>query len=72
MTNKRIQETLTVEDIIEILQISRTGAYQLINDNPPFTVKTIGRIKRISAKSFFDWLDGIDDNKNEVPSAKIA
>ena len=72
MTNKRNQETLTVEDIIEILQISRTGAYQLINDSPPFTVKTIVRKKRISAKSFFAWLDGIDDTKNEIAPAKIA
>lgn len=72
MTNKRNQETLTVEDIIEILQISRTGAYQLINGNPPFMVKTIGKLKRISAKSFFSWLDGIDEHRNKLSEDKIA
>jgi hypothetical protein len=71
MTNKRNQEALTVKDIIEILQISRTGAYLLVNENPPFTVISIGKSIRIPAKSFFAWLDGTPPEKPN-PTSKIA
>lgn len=74
-TNKRTQELLLVEDIIEILQISRTNAYQLIHNHPPFKIITIGRLKRIHAKSFFTWLDGETDCSESIihhTSAQIA
>lgn len=59
MQNYREKHALTAEDVASILNIGRTKAYQFINDNPPFQVVSVGSLKRISAQSFFHWLDGV-------------
>lgn len=46
----------TVRDIQEILKISRTAAYDLVNGNH-FPVKHIGRSIRISRTAFEKWLN---------------
>lgn len=61
MQNKREQETLFVNDLIEILQISRNSAYELVKNDPPFRVLSIGRTLRIPSRPFFAWLDGLPD-----------
>ena len=72
MTNKREQETLFVNDLIEILQISRNSAYELVKNNPPFRVLSIGRTLRIPSRSFFAWLDGLSENSLDVSSLPKA
>lgn len=46
----------TVEEISEILDISRTAAYELVKSNQ-FKVVRIGATIRISKPSFDAWLD---------------
>ncbi len=49
-----------VEDIQNILQISRTAAYALVKEEPPFHVVRFGsknNIIRISKESFDRWLN---------------
>jgi hypothetical protein len=48
---------LDAKKIQDILKISKTAAYSLLM-NPPFKVVRIGRIKKVSRDSFFDWLEG--------------
>ena len=72
MQNKREQETLFVNDLIEILQISRNSAYELVKNNPPFRVLSIGRTLRIPSRSFFAWLDGLSDDLLDDPSLPKA
>ena len=45
----------TVRDIQEILKISRTAAYQLV-DGTHFPVKRIGRTIRVSKEAFEKWM----------------
>lgn len=52
-TRKR---TYTVDEIQDILEISRTAAYNLVKKNLFRSVRVGGHI-RISKKSFDEWLD---------------
>ena len=72
MQNKREQETLFVNDLIEILQISRNSAYEPVKNNPPFRVLSIGRTLRIPSRPFFAWLDGLSDDLLDDPSLPKA
>ncbi|NCC87764.1 MAG: DNA-binding protein [Clostridia bacterium] len=50
------KRTYTVDEIQDILNISRTTAYELVKmDN--FKVIRVGRTIRISKRSFDEWLD---------------
>lgn len=50
------KRTYTVDEIQDILNISRATAYELVKtDN--FKVIRVGRTIRISKKSFDEWLD---------------
>ena len=53
------KRTYSVQEIADILQISRSMAYSLCKDAPFKTVK-IGKYVRISKPSFDDWLDNIN------------
>lgn len=46
----------SVDEIAEILQISKGSAYELIKEGEFNTVR-IGSAIRVSKKSFDDWLD---------------
>lgn len=48
--------TYKVEEIAEILSISRTSAYNLVKEGH-FKVVRIGNAIRVSRKSFDEWLD---------------
>lgn len=50
------KRTYSVQEIAEILQISRSMAYNLCRQSLFKTVK-IGKYVRISKPSFDDWLD---------------
>lgn len=60
-TNLQIQagsekRTYSVQEIADILQISRSMAYNLCRQSLSKTVK-VGKYVRISKSSFDDWLD---------------
>lgn len=55
--NKRVY---TVKEIAEILGISKTMAYNLVNEGIFKTVR-IGAAIRISKKSFDEWLDALNN-----------
>lgn len=50
------KRTYTVDEIQDILEISRTAAYNLVKKNLFRSVRVGGHI-RISKKSFDEWLD---------------
>lgn len=50
------QKTYRVEDIMQILDIGRNSAYNLVKENH-FKVTRIGTAIRISRKSFDEWLE---------------
>lgn len=50
------KRTYTVDEIQDILEISRTSAYNLVKKNY-FRYVRIGGTIRISKKSFDEWLD---------------
>lgn len=52
-----LPEALTPSHIQRILGIGRRQTYELM-ENPPFHVVKVGRLYKISKKSFFNWLDG--------------
>ena len=59
MTVERIndtQKTYRVEDIMQILDIGRNSAYNLVKENH-FKVVSIGTAIRISRKSFDEWFE---------------
>ena len=61
MTVERIndtQKTYRVEDIMQILDIGRNSAYNLVKGNH-FKVIRIGTAIRISRKSFDEWLESL-------------
>jgi len=49
-------ELLTIQEIQNILKISRTKTYQLINNNEFPTIK-FGKVIRIDKKDFINWLE---------------
>lgn len=55
-TNQFEKRTYTVDEIQDILGISRTSAYNLVKKNAFHSVRIGGSI-RISKKSFDEWLD---------------
>lgn len=54
--NENIDGVLTVEEVEEILRISRTKAYEFVNSGA-FPIKKIGRTIRVPKKSFYEWLN---------------
>ena len=55
-----VKKTYTVQELMQILSIGRTKAYELCNSDCFKTVK-IGRIIRINKSSFDDWFTNIND-----------
>ena len=58
------KSTYSVEEVREILGISRRKAYDLCNSDI-FKVIRVGRALRISKASFVHWLDGCEQNGGE-------
>lgn len=56
--NYREKKTYSVQEIAEILQISKTKAYELCK-NPDFRIIRLGRTIRVSKASFDAWLDNL-------------
>lgn len=54
----REKKTYSVQEIAEILQISKTKAYDLCK-NPEFRIIRLGRTIRISKASFDEWLNNL-------------
>jgi len=52
------KKTYSVHEIAEILQISKSKAYELCRE-PEFKVVRLGRTIGISKASFDDWLDNL-------------
>lgn len=53
----QLPEVLTPKDIQNILQIGKKQTYEMM-ENPPFHVVRVGRLYKISKKTFFKWFDG--------------
>jgi len=51
-----IDGVLTIEEIGELLKISRTKSYELANSGE-FPVRRIGRSLRVPKRSFYEWLN---------------
>jgi excisionase family DNA binding protein len=60
------REVLLVEEVAEILGISRSKAYAWVNETTPFTVLKCGRSIRIPKQTFYAWLNAKTDTLNEV------
>lgn len=54
-TNPKGKEFLRVEDLMEILDISQSTAYNFMND-PDFPSMNLGTIKRVRREAFYKWL----------------
>ncbi len=54
----RDKKTYSVQEIADILQISKSKAYELCKQ-PDFKLVRLGRIIRISKPSFDDWLNNL-------------
>lgn len=55
-SDSSVIKTYRVEDIVRILDISRSAAYNLVREGHFKTVR-IGSAIRISRKSFDEWLE---------------
>ena len=55
-----VKKTYTVQEIMEILSIGRTKAYELCHSGLFKTLK-IGRVIRINKASFDDWFNKSDE-----------
>ena len=53
-----IPVAITVQEIADILQISKTKAYDLCK-NPEFRIIRLGRTIRVSKASFDEWLNNL-------------
>lgn len=53
------KKTYSVLEIAEILQISKSKAYELCRQQPEFKVIRLGRTIRISKASFDGWLNNL-------------
>ncbi len=61
-TTRNEKKVYEASDIMEILGIGRSKAYEFLrdvcdSDTPPFQVIKIGRLVRVPKKSFDEWLD---------------
>lgn len=54
----REKKTYSVQEIVDILQISKTKAYDLCK-NPEFRIIRLGRTIRVSKASFDEWLNNL-------------
>lgn len=57
LNREDLPEVLTPKHVQEILQIGKKQTYEMM-ENPPFHLVRVGRLYKISKKTFFDWLDG--------------
>jgi excisionase family DNA binding protein len=57
MDVKKTTETLTVQEVREILQLGTNSAYNLIHSKS-FPVRKVGHTYRIPVKPFLVWLEG--------------
>lgn len=67
----RQAEVLTAREVQEILKVRNKTVYRLFVGNCPFRVVKIPGVYRIHAKSFFEWLDGKEDQKTPNNAKKV-
>jgi len=61
-------ELLTIGDLIERLQLSRTSIYKLINKGLPSIM--IGRSRRFRLEPVMNWIEGLNDKPAKKPAKK--
>ena len=67
----RQAEVLTAREVQEILKVGNKTVYRLFAGGCPFRVVKIPGGYRIHAKSFFEWLDGKEDQKTPKNAKKV-
>ena len=67
----RQEEVLTAREVQEILKVGNKTVYRLFTGDCPFRVVKISGGYRIHAKSFFEWLDGKENQQNQQTPKKI-
>lgn len=55
-----VKRVYTVSEMMGILSISKTAAYNFVKGNPPFKVLRVGDSYRINKESFDKWLNSDD------------
>jgi DNA binding domain, excisionase family len=53
------KKTYTVEEVMNMLTIGRSKAYELCNSGH-FTIIRVGRVIRVNKSSFDDWLNNVN------------
>lgn len=61
MNNKKISAVYNVQDLMQILDIGRNSAYNLMKQNL-FPIVRIGKNIRIPKEPFENWLNNISSN----------
>ncbi|WP_370295198.1 helix-turn-helix domain-containing protein [Rossellomorea marisflavi] len=56
MTREELPEVMTPKDVKSYLGIGRKTVYEMM-ENPPFHVAKVGKLYKISKKTFLEWLD---------------
>jgi hypothetical protein len=52
-----LPEILSTKHFQEVLEMSRRGAYDFM-ENPPFHVARVERLYKVSKRVFLEWLEG--------------
>lgn len=69
MENYKEHDFLTATEVADILRMSKSKCYDLINSpDCPFNVVPLGRLKRIPANNFWKWYDSL--SVKEINSRK--
>jgi excisionase family DNA binding protein len=71
MNDRKVQETLTVNEIRQILKIGINSAYTLIHSHS-FPVRKVGHSYRIPSESFYKWLGCSEHADMSGRGARVA
>lgn len=62
INREELPEALDPKHIQDILGIGRRQLYEMLGaEKPPFHVVKVGRLYKVSKKTFFNWFDGEQD-----------
>ena len=66
MNMHREKDFLLVDEVKDILRMSRSKCYDLVNSpDCPFNVVRMGKLIRIPSNNFFKWYDSLEEKSVE-------